>query len=210
MKMARSEFDSAESSSSFLIKFRFKIFLDRCRRWWLIRWLTALESIPLVVRSLWFLQDNPLPVLVKSEDFLDQNKCTKLYGFHILLPFLKNKDRDGTSVIDLIHQTSHYKIWSISQLVKITLIFEESANFFKWIKANLSGSANFKANLAARIGPFGLVGLKYGLWFLGCGERWKQRNNTEKNLKSRNLVENLFFFSYFLTFLALVIFYESH
>ena len=31
----------------------------------------------------------------------------------------------------------------------------------------------FKANLAARIGPFGLVGLKYGLWFLGCGERWK-------------------------------------
>jgi len=45
-----------------------------------------------------------------------------------------------------------------------------------------------KANLAARIGPFGLVSLKYGLWFLGCGERWKQRIthrkwsiDTEKN-----------------------------
>ena len=51
-----------------------------------------------------------------------------------------------------------------------------------------------KANLAARIGPFGLVGLKYGLWFLGCGERWKQRMthrklsiDTEKNFESRNL-----------------------
>ena len=118
MKMSRLEFHPADSSSSILIKISVQIF--RCRRWWwLIRWLTALESIPLVVQSLWFLQDNPLPVLVKSGDFLDQNKCTKLYGFHILLPFLKNKDRDGTSVIDLIHQTSHYKIWSISQLVKI-------------------------------------------------------------------------------------------
>ena len=58
----------------------------------------------------------------------------------------------------------------------------------------------FKANLAARIGPFGLVGLKYGLWFLGCGERWKQRNNTEKNLESRNLPKNLFFFLIFLQF----------
>ena len=134
MKMSRLEFHPAYSSSSILIKISVQIF--RCRRWWLIRWLTALESTPLVVQSLWFLQDNPLPLLVKSEDFLDQNKCTKLYGFHILLPFLKNKDRDGTSVIDLIHQTSHYKIWSISQLVKITFSFEEfcaykSANFFK-------------------------------------------------------------------------------
>ena len=49
-----------------------------------------------------------------------------------------------------------------------------------------SGYWFFKANLAARIGPFGLVDLKYGLWFLGCSERWKQRNNTEKNLESRN------------------------
>jgi len=68
----------------------------------------------------------------------------------------------------------------------------------------------FKANLAARIGPFGVVGLKYGLWFLGCGERWKQRNNTEKNLESRDLPKNLFFFSNFLTILALGILYESY
>ena len=35
--------------------------------------------------------------------------------------------------------------------------------------AILSYNMRFKASLAARIGLFGLVGLKYGLWFLRCG-----------------------------------------
>jgi len=74
-----------------------------------------------------------------------------------------------------------------------------SFSFFQ-INSNIFAHLFVKANLAARIGPFGLVGLKYGLWFLGCVERLKQRNNTEKNLGSRNLPKNCFCFYNFLQF----------
>ena len=111
MKISRSKFQSADSSSSILLNFRFKfspIGVDDDA----ISWLTALESIPLVVQSLWLLQDSPLPLLAKSEDFLDQNKCKELYGFHIHQPFLRYKGENGSWI------ATKYIIWSI--LVKIS------------------------------------------------------------------------------------------
>ena len=68
---------------SILMKFQFKIYLIGVDS----DALTALEATLLVVRSPGPARDSPLSLLVKSEDFLGQSKCTKLYEFHILQPF---------------------------------------------------------------------------------------------------------------------------